>query len=269
MENNTYTFETTTLLITHFNRSRSLEHLLKSFVDSGISFKDIVVSDDASQPQHLEYITQLQSTYKFRLITTSKNGGLGNNLNKGQDAVETKYTLYVQEDFTPLEPCLKYLKDALAIMTKDESIDTIRFYGYIDYPHTVPYQSGFSEMVFNPWSLDITKVSMYSDHPHLRKSNFFEKFGRYTENKKSDQIEYDMMVSFLKNKAKCLLVDDYRSVFLQTNTTEEPSTVKRNSLRYSGSKIISLPRFIYRTIKFNYRFFFGSKTESSNKAIHD
>ena len=29
------------------------------------------------------------------------DSGLGNNINKGQDAVKTPLTLYVQEDFTP------------------------------------------------------------------------------------------------------------------------------------------------------------------------
>ncbi len=256
MENNTYKFDTITLLITHYNRSQSLERLLKGFVEAGISFKDIVVSDDASNSQHLEYIKSLRLLYDFDLITTPQNRGLGNNLNKGQDAVKTKYTLYVQEDFTPLEACLDHLKEAHAIMNEDESIDTIRFYSYLDYPETVPYQKGFSKMVFKPWSLDVSKIPMYSDHPHLRRSNFFEKFGRYSENKKSDQIEYDMMVSFLKNGANCLLADNYRSVFAQTNSAAEPSTVKRNSLRYSGSVMISIPRFIYRTIKFNYRYFF-------------
>jgi glycosyltransferase involved in cell wall biosynthesis len=255
MESNPYKFDSTTLLITHFNRSQSLERLLKSFVEAGISFKDIIVSDDASNSQHLEYIQTLRLTYDFDLITTPVNKGLGNNLNKGQDAVKTKYTLYVQEDFTPLDACLDYLKEAHAIMAEDESIDTIRFYSYLDYPVTLPYRNGFSKMVFEPWSFDVSKIPMYSDHPHLRKSNFFEKFGRYTENKKSDQVEYDMMVSFLKNDANCLLADNYREVFEQTNSAAEPSTVKRNSLRYSGSVLISIPRFIYRIIKFNYRYF--------------
>ena len=255
MENNTYKFDATTLLITHYNRSQSLERLLKGFAEAGISFEDIIVSDDASNSMHLDYLQSLKLTYDFDLITTPQNKGLGNNLNKGQDAVKTKYTLYVQEDFTPLGACLAYLKEAHTIMDEDKNIDTIRFYSYLNYPETVPYQKGFSKMIFNPWSLDVSKIHMYIDHPHLRRSNFFEKFGRYTENKKSDQIEYDMMVSFLKNGANCLVADNYRSVFAQANSEAEPSTVKRNSLRYSGSVMISIPRFIYRIIKFNYRYF--------------
>ncbi len=250
-----YKFDTTTLLVTHYNRSQSLERLLKSFADAGISFKDIIVSDDASNATHLNYLNTLRLTYDFDLVTTPQNEGLGNNLNKGQDAVKTEFTLYVQEDFTPLAGCLEHLQEAHKIMSDDTSIDSIRFYSYLDYPNIIPYKKGFSKMEFNPWSLDVSKIPMYSDHPHLRRSNFFEKFGRYTEDKKSDQVEYDMMISFLKNNAKCLLADNYRSVFAQTNTSSEPSTVKRNSLRYSGSVAISIPRFVYRILKFNYRYF--------------
>src|ERR1700748_2746699 len=106
MEDKMHKFDATTLLITHYNRSQSLERLLKGFIDAGISFKDIIVSDDASNAMQLEYLKALRLTYDFELITTPQNKGLGNNLNKGQDAVKTKYTLYVQEDFTPLEACL-------------------------------------------------------------------------------------------------------------------------------------------------------------------
>lgn len=249
-------FEKVTLLITHYNRSHSLERLLESFADAGISFKETIVSDDASKPEHLNYLENLKNRYKFNLITSLQNRGLGNNLNKGQDAVNTEYTLYVQEDFCALDLCSTYLSNAFDIMEADKTIDTVRFYSYLGYPNLLSYKKGFSEMIFNPWSLDIAKITKYSDHPHLRRSNFFQKFGRYCETKKSDQMEYDMMVSYLKNRGRGLLADKFKSVFDQANSTTEPSTVKRNSLRYDGSLFIALPRFIYRTVKFNFRYFF-------------
>src|SRR5215217_1207972 len=98
---NEYQFDDVTLLITHYNRSQSLEQLLKSFAVLHCKFEDIVVSDDGSKPEHIDYLHTLQRQFEFRLITTPKNRGLGNNINKGQDAVQTPLTLYVQEDFTP------------------------------------------------------------------------------------------------------------------------------------------------------------------------
>ncbi|MHB8206930.1 glycosyltransferase, partial [Mucilaginibacter sp.] len=58
-------FNTITLLVTHYNRSASLERLLKAFVDQEIIFGDIVVSDDGSKPEHLERLKSLQSIYPF------------------------------------------------------------------------------------------------------------------------------------------------------------------------------------------------------------
>src|SRR5215203_1416086 len=92
-------FENITLLITHYNRSASLERLLKAFKNLNCNFEEIIISDDASKTEHLQVLKQLQGEYNYRLITSPVNRGLANNLNKGQDAAKTKYTLYVQEDF--------------------------------------------------------------------------------------------------------------------------------------------------------------------------
>ena len=99
--NKEYFFGEVTLLITHYNRSQSLEQLLLSFEALNCRFGDVVASDDGSKPEHIDYLLQLQKKHDFRLITTPENRGLGNNINKGQDAVHTPLTLYVQEDFTP------------------------------------------------------------------------------------------------------------------------------------------------------------------------
>ena len=123
-------FNTITLLVTHYNRSASLERLLKAFAEQEIIFGDIVVSDDGSKPEHLDRLKLLQKTYPFRLISTPVNKGLGNNINKGQDAVDTPYTLYVQEDFDPFPGYKKHLQDALSIADERTDIDMIRFYAY-------------------------------------------------------------------------------------------------------------------------------------------
>src|SRR3954470_21752118 len=94
-----YSFTGVTLLITHYNRSRSLERLLDAFRDLNCTFEATVVSDDASKPEHLDKVRAMQATYDFHLVTTPENKGHGHSINKGQDAVTTPYTLYVQEDF--------------------------------------------------------------------------------------------------------------------------------------------------------------------------
>jgi glycosyltransferase involved in cell wall biosynthesis len=245
-------FKDVSLLITHYNRSSSLKRLLQTFKDQHISFTEIIVSDDASNEQHLNHMLEFQKEFKFTLITTKRNGGLGNNLNKGQLAVKTPYTLYVQEDFLPTTDFLPHFKEAMGFMNEEANLDIVRFYAYSTYPYLKPYKNGFSKMIYRPWFMNTHKIYMYSDHPHLRRSNFFDRFGRYKEGIKSDKTEYEMCVSFIKNKGQALFYNDYKALFLQENSSEEPSTVSRSNWRQSKNPFIGLARFLYRTLKYNY-----------------
>lgn len=251
-------FDKVTLLITHYNRSKSLERLLETFAAANCSFYDIVVSDDGSKPEHVEYIKSLHDKYSFQLVTAVKNGGLGNNINKGQDAVKSEYTLYVQEDFIPLPGFEKIFKDGLAILEERKDADTVRFYSYLNYPKLKPYKNGFAEMIFDPWSADIDKFPLYSDHPHVRRSDFFKKFGRYAEGKNPEKTEFDMMMSYLQHKGKGYLYTDYKAVFDQINTSTEPSTMhqQRRFWRNNNSFVLRTARFMYRQVLCNYSLFF-------------
>src|ERR1700743_732296 len=254
-------FSTVTLLITHYNRSSSLERLLKSFADQQVIFGDIVVSDDGSKPAHFENIQSFKGKYNFRLITTPKNAGLGNNINKGQDAVQTPYTLYVQEDFDPVPGCKKHLKDALAIMEERGDIDLVRFYAYFKYPYLKPYKNGFSEMIFKIWYPGYRKFHCYSDHPHLRRSTFFQKFGRYREGIKGDKTEFSMAMSFLKNKGRGMFYEDFKGLFDQRNSEDEPSTMTltRSDFRQSSNPLVAIARAVYRNVKHTYDYFTAPK----------
>lgn len=251
-------FKDVTLLVTHYNRSASLERLLQSFAEKEFKFDSIVVSDDGSKPEQLENLKRIQTAYPFQLITTPKNKGLGNNINKGQDAVTTPYTLYVQEDFVPFEIFAEKLAVALQAMNEKKDLDIARFYAYFKYPFLKPYKSGFSEMLFTPWPFrwGYKKFYCYSDHPHLRKSDFLTKFGRYPEGVKGDVTEYRMMMSFLKKKGKGLFYEDYKGLFDQVNSTAEPSTMKRNYWREAGNPLVTTARHLYRHLKFNFDYHF-------------
>jgi glycosyltransferase involved in cell wall biosynthesis len=256
MAEGAYHFKDVTLLVTHYNRSRSLERLLNSFRNLRCVFEDIVVSDDGSKPEHQEYLKSLEKTMSFRLITTDKNKGLGNNINKGQDAVKTSYTLYVQEDFDPTAIFPEKFKNALEIINEKKEIDIVRFYAYFKYPYLTPYKNGFSEMEFKIWYPGYRKFYYYSDHPHLRRTDFFKKFGRYAEGEKVEKTEYKMMMSFLKKNGKGMYFDDYTGLFEQKNSSTEPSTVKRNFWRESEGLAIAALRHAYRHVRFNFDYFF-------------
>ena len=246
-------FNDITLLITHYNRSKSLENLLIALKKLNISFAEIIVSDDASNPLHLNYVKSLVINYGINIITTPQNKGLGNNINKGQDAVKTHYTLYIQEDFIPKPMFGQKLAIAHQFMEKDNKLDMVRFYAYFKFPNLKHIAQGFSEILFNQFNIfeGYRKFYVYSDHPHLRRSNFLEKFGRYDEGIKSDRTEYNMMMKVLAKNPKVYFYENITELIDQENTVFEPSTVKRNFWRNNNSFLTTILRDIYRYVRFN------------------
>ncbi|MFT2009007.1 glycosyltransferase family 2 protein [Pontibacter sp. 13R65] len=246
-----FSFENVTLLITHYNRSSSLERLLAAFRVLNCSFEEVIVSDDASKPEHLDRLELLQEQFDFKLITTPVNGGLGNNINKGQDAVRTPYTLYVQEDFVPKAAFPEHFRNALALM-EQHNADLVRFYAYFKYPYLKTIAKGFSEMQFKQalWYTNHLKFYVYSDHPHLRRSSFFEKFGRYAEGRKGDETEFSMCLSFIKNKGKGLFFNEFSELFDQCNSSVEPSTMARANWREQKTPAIIALRWLYLKYRF-------------------
>ncbi|QJD94566.1 glycosyltransferase [Mucilaginibacter robiniae] len=251
MDVNEIAFPEVTLLITHYNRSQSLERLLQTFKTQQMVFGGIVVSDDGSKPEHLNRLKALQPEYGYKLVTTPVNKGLGNNINKGQDAVTTPYTLYVQEDFEPKPAFVQHFKDALAFMKADLGLDIARFYAYFSYPYIKSYGKGFAEMLFKSSILasNHLKFYVYSDHPHLRRSNFLEKFGRYPEGIKGDLTEYGMAKSFIQHNGRGLFFENFNDLFYQKNSSDEPSTMNRASWRESKNPLALALRAVYLQFK--------------------
>lgn len=247
------------LLITHYNRTLSLSKLLDIFNDQNLRFGEIVVSDDGSNQESIEKLKLLQEIHSFTLVLTPQNKGLGNNINKGQKAITTPYTLYVQEDFAPKPLFAEKLVEAISFMNERPELDMVRFYAYFKYPFLKPYKNGFSDMIFNawPWYWGYRKFYFYSDHPHLRRSTFLEKFGKYREGANVDVTEYQMMIKVIQRKGKALFYDDYKGLLDQENTVEEPSTITRTNLRESKNLVITFIRHCYRHVKFNFDYHFS------------
>jgi glycosyltransferase involved in cell wall biosynthesis len=244
-----------TLLVTHYNRSSSLERLLDSFSHLGFVFGDIVISDDGSRKEHLDKVHLLADKFNARLVTTPVNKGLGNNINKGQDSVVTPYTLYIQEDFVPQSTFLTHLLDGYRIMKDDECWDLISFYAYEKYPYSKPYKLGFSERVFKaaPWFTNNLKFYVYSDHPHLRKSSFLQDIGRYVENRNVDITEMQMSLLFIKRGGRSLMYDDHYALLEQVNSQTEPSTAAHRISWLSPNSnpnVFKIVRLVYSKYKF-------------------
>jgi glycosyltransferase involved in cell wall biosynthesis len=248
----TYEFKDVALLITHYNRSESLNRLLSAFRHQNCLFNEIIVSDDGSSKESQEALKELQKKFLFNLVTSDVNQGLGHNINKGQRAVSSLFTLYVQEDFIPTDEFAENFAAALKIFKLREDLDIVRFYSYIKYPYLKPYAKGFSEMYVNFWQKDYRKIYFYSDHPHLRRSTFLEKFGSYSEGVKGDKTEYRMCISFIRKQGKGLFYNKFKTLFVQQNSNDEPSTMTRHSWTQTTNPLISCMRYVYRQVKYNY-----------------
>lgn len=245
-------FDDVSLLVTIYNRSSSLARLLAAFSSLDVSFGEVIVSDDASKEPHRSALVELAEQYGFKLVGTPENKGLGHNINKGQRAVTKPYTVYVQEDFVPKSTFLENFENALDIMKSDQSIDTIRFYGYSRYPYTKPYGRGFDEMIFKPslFRWDHLKFYVYSDHPHLRRSSFLERFGPYVEGRGGDYTEFQMCLAYIKKHGRGLVTPTISDIFDQMNSIEEPSTTDRGAWKESPNPIIKLMRRVYLVYRY-------------------
>lgn len=252
-------FNDVTLLITHYNRSYSVKRLLETLQSQNIRFAAIIVSDDGSQSQHLQRLRSLAPIYGFQLVTSERNHGLGHNLNKGQAYVKTALTMYVQEDFLPTAKFRKALRDSIEFMRTDDQLDLVRFFSNFQYPYTKLYKHDFSYIYIPPFALNYQKIYLYSDNPHLRRSNFLDKFGRYREDLTGDRTEYRMCISFIQKRGKVLLHNDFHGIFKHINTEEEPSTMTRVAWRQHTSPLLSLARDIYRQLKYNYDITFNKR----------
>ncbi|MBB5436363.1 glycosyltransferase involved in cell wall biosynthesis [Pedobacter sp. AK017] len=242
-----------TLLITHFNRSESLQRLLNTLNSYKISFDEVIVSDGGSREEHLSAVIKLQQEFGFTLLTSETNKGLGNTINVGQDAVKTPYILYIQEDFVPKAALGQALIDGLEIMKNESQWDIVRFYSFpwAPFPYLKPYKSGFSEMKFSlwPWYISHIKFYVYSDHPHLKRRSYPEKFGRYIESPKGDVTEMGMCRTFLKKKGRGLYFDNFKNLFEHDNSDHEPGLFRPEKIKTKKYSDIAPLYWLYLKFK--------------------
>ena len=94
-------------------------------------------------------------------------------------------------------------------------------------------------MSFNRTHSSHIKFYCYSDHPHLRRSDFLEKFVRYIESVGVDLTEMDTALRFIQRGGQALFYDDFSSLFYHERTTAETSTRTKPSWRLSGDPLIA------------------------------
>lgn len=211
----------------------------------------MIISDDGSKAEHVIYLLQLRRQYGFRLLTTPANCEKGSDINLGQDATTLPFTLYLQEDFEPTSNFVPYFTNALTMMEHDEKWDIARLYSSVAYPYTKPLGEGFSEMKFHhaPWYTNHNKFYMYTDEPHLRRSNFLQKFGRYSEAVPRTESEYRMAVSFIKKKGKGLFCDNHTMLFTERKERTELYANDNNKIIKKRKNVIAFVQAVYLKIR--------------------
>lgn len=235
------------LLITHYKRPESLRKLLEKFEELEVKFAQIVVSDDGSGEPYESQLESMKKDFNFDLVLTPVNAGLGNNINKGQDQLRTPYTIYVQEDFLPTEKFVEGFLKAQTYMEDDISIDMVKFWCWHSYPYLRGYKDSedYKLANFKVFAIDPYRFFLYGDPPHLRRSNFFEKFGRYTEGIPAPKTEKAMAMSFLQKGGRALWHES-RDMFIHENSEDEPSTQNYKGLKQSIKE--ALPDIIFNVI---------------------
>ena len=118
-----------------------------------------------------------------------------------------------------------------------------------------------------PWYNNHLKFFYYSDHPHLKRRGFVEKFGPYKENCSGDKTEWAMCMSFLHNKGKGLYYDEGNCLFEHVNDANEPAQFRKEST-YSKLLDNKMTRSLYlniKTLKQTLELLFYSKKKFFNR----
>jgi len=180
-------------LITHYNRPDALKLCLESIVKIKDKDDEIVVSDDASS---LDIIEEISTIPEVRLVKSSINEGLANNINKGIKACKGKYIIYCQEDFV-LDLRLKNYLSRFTANLENDDIDLIRFSSYFKFNQTQYFDEQLNIIPRFHWANFFQNYYRYRDHPFMVEKGFYEKNGYYLENTSGryGETEYGIRLS--------------------------------------------------------------------------
>lgn len=183
------------VLFISYNRADLLEitfQAIRERMDFGDLRVEFIVSDDASDAEHLSRIRSLPF-HKHVLATANK--GLGNNQNKGIAAASGSYILQIQDDCQFVGDSTLIYK-ALEILQTDSDVGIVQLTDQTpDVDHDVRYlRDGTRYLVFKNDMIPQRRDSAarpYSDQPHLKRMQFCEDIGPYREGVPMTDMELD------------------------------------------------------------------------------
>jgi glycosyltransferase involved in cell wall biosynthesis len=173
------------VLFVTYNRSDLLETAYTSIqerMDFGALRVEYIVTDDRSDPAHVRV---LENLHFDKRVLWSVNSGLGANCNRGIAACHGEYILQIQDD-CEFVGSRTLLATGLEIMETDPEIGILQLTNQTPaVPHEVRHlANGTPYLVFvndgEPYKRDCG-ARPYSDQPHLKRRQFIDDVGPYTE----------------------------------------------------------------------------------------
>jgi len=208
---------------------------------------ELIVSDDGTKPSIKKFLHDLAID---KLVTSETNQGLGANSNKGIKAATGEYILHLQDDFecVSTEP---FIEKSIQIIKNHSDVGLVRLHHSTRFPNKIDYKlpdgTPYSILGFDQPKDMKNNIYIYSDHPHLKKSNFHDKSGYFTEGLKVGETEDDFCKRFNSNR-KYKVATLWRTNLFKNNglikSTRKPTKreISRNYLSQSsiGLKILKL-----------------------------
>jgi glycosyltransferase involved in cell wall biosynthesis len=175
---------------------------------------EIVVTDDCSP---MDEVLQFRP-YCDRIVTSSRNLGLGHNFNQGITACKGRYILMVQDDMLFIGNSADIL-DSIDVLHENSDIDIVRFYCTFLFAQSkcasrrVLKANGRGILVLEHHN---EKFSLYSDTPHIRRNPI--SFGltnwEYIEEKRMEYVEADYVRRFAANNMIACVLEGNSELFV-------------------------------------------------------
>jgi len=208
---------------------------------------ELIVSDDGTKPSIKKFLHDLAID---KLVTSETNQGLGANSNKGIKAGTGEYILHLQDDFecVSTEP---FIEKSIQIIKTHSDVGLVRLHHSTRFPNKIDYKlpdgTPYSILGFDQPKDMKNNIYIYSDHPHLKKSDFHDKSGYFTEGLKVGETEDDFCKRFNSNR-NYKVATLWRTNLFKNNglikSTRKPTNreISRNYLSQSsiGLKILKL-----------------------------
>ena len=214
-------------IMTSLDRGPTLKTTVDTLRAKATTPFELIIADDGSQDETKRIINELRPGMA---IFNPKRSGLGANMNRGIAAAGGDYHFILQDDFAARFNLDKYLQLAISALERFQDIDLIRFGSLMDSVRWFPdihkkstrktrlahvteerRQINGHEIVVVTAKNPKVDVFVYSDNPHLRRSDFCAKYGSYKENVKTSETEIDFMRRYNANGGKAAWFLDFES----------------------------------------------------------